>query len=258
VTDSRLPLVSRLAVVALGSVDGRVAKPVDPVAEWMLASQPSIKPSSISQAAYSTIRARAMIIDRMILDEVHLAEHVGRRICVVSVGPGLDARWHRLLPAAGDVVVRYLELESPKILSYKDEVLKASPFATSWSAVATRAHRFDQWDLGTTHGAFPLVVLDGLSGRLSPEAMRDLLSKIRMETPDARLIAGLPGYGWGERVRWTVGTLRELGWVPEEDILLGPRQRLGGIGGDGVCPGMYPQRILRLRAGLLPWRALRA
>lgn len=259
VVEQRIPLITRLSLVALGTVEGgRVKKPVDPVAQWVLRARPELKPAGIAPAAYSTIRARTQIVDRMIADEAHLARELGRRICLVAVGGGLDARWYRLTPQLSDAIVTYREIDSPKLLQFKDQLLRDSPYQGPWSEVARRGSTFETWDLGTTEGAFPLVVLEGLSGRLTPDALRALLERIRMETPDARLILALPGYGHGEPMRWTTGTLRALGWQAEEDILLGPRNRLAGVGGDNVCPGMYPQRILRLRAGLIPLRGYRA
>ncbi len=255
VVEQRIPLVTRLSLVALGTVEGgRVKKPVDPVAQWVLRARPGLKPSGIAPAAYSTIRARTQIVDRMIADEAHLAREHGRRICMIVVGAGLDARWNRLTPQHSDVIVSYRELEVPKILSFKDALLRDSPYKGPWSEVVKRSHTFDSWDLGAIHGVSRLVGPERLAGRLPLGGRRTLLERIRMETPDARLIMALPGYGYGEPMRWSDGTLRELGWVQEEGILLGPRNRLAGIGGESVCPGMYPQRIARLRAGLLPWK----
>jgi len=259
VAEPRIPLVTRLAVVALGTAEGgRVTAPMDPVAQWVLRQRPALRPAGIAPAAYSTIRARTQIVDRMIADEVALARQLGRRICLVAVGGGLDARWHRLAPRHSDVIVGYRELESAALLTLKDQLLRDSPYQGPWSEVVRHEHTFAAWDLGTIHGAFPLVVLEGLSGRLTPEALRRLLGMIHASSPDARLIAALPGYGQGEPVRWATGTLRELGWVPDEDILLAPRHRLASITGEGVCPGMYPQRVLRMHAGLRPWRRPRS
>lgn len=257
-TDQRLPLIARLSLVALGTVEGgRVRNPVDPVAQWALDKHPELKPSGIAPDAYSTIRARTAIVDRMIRDEAHQARELGRRICLITVGPGLDARWQRVLPDLDDVIVGYREFDDDAILAFKHRLLESSPFARRWNQVVRRPFGFEQWDLHPTPGAYPLVVLEGVAGRLTPDALRNLLSTIRMTTPDARLILALPGYGASEPVRWSNGTLRSIGWDPEEDILLGPRHRLASIIGEGVCPGMYPQRIVRLRAGFIPIRRSR-
>lgn len=254
-TAQRLPLISRLSLVALGTVEGgKVQDPVDPVARWTLDEHPDLKPSGIAPDAYSTLRSRTALVDRMIADEVRAARAVGRRICLIAVGCGLDARWHRLMPLHSDVVTSYRELDTESVLTFKQELLQRSPWADAYNRVERQHFTFEDWDLGPTPGAFPLVVLDGLAGRLTPSALHDLLRNMRMITPDARLIAALPGYGSQDVVRWSNGTLRSLGWDPEEDILLGPRHRLASIAGDGVCPGMYPQRVLRLRAGLIPIR----
>ncbi len=254
-TEPRLPLIARLSLVALGTIEGgRVTEPVDPVAQWMLKARPDLKPSGIAPDAYSTIRARTAIVDRMIAEEVHHARELGRRVCLIAVGPGLDARWNRVLPEHSDVINGYRELDTGDIIRFKDSLLASSPYAQAHNNVVRRQFDFDDWDILPTPGAFPLVVLEGLAGRLTPDALRALLSRIRMTTPDARLIMALPGYGASDPIRWSNGTLRSLGWDPEEDILLGPRHRLASIAGDGVCPGMYPQRVLRLRAGLIPIR----
>lgn len=254
-TEPRLPLIARLSLVALGTIEGgRVTEPVDSVAQWTLAERPDLKPSGVAPDAYSTIRARTAIVDRMIAEEVHHARELGRRVCLITVGPGLDARWNRILPKHSDVINSYREFDTSAIIALKDSLMLSSPYAGAYSSVVRRPFDFEDWDILPTPGAFPLVVLEGLAGRLTPDALRALLNRIRMTTPDARLIMALPGYGASDPIRWSSGTLRSLGWDPEEDILLGPRHRLASIAGDGVCPGMYPQRILRLRAGLIPIR----
>ena len=253
----RLPLITRLSLTALGTIEGgRVREPVDAVAQWTLKEHPDLRPRGIAPDAYSTIRARTALVDRMIAEEAHMARKLGRRICLVAVGPGLDARWRRVVPRDSDVITSYREFEDTSVLSFKERLLNDSPYEHEWSGVERTAFAFNSWDLQPTPGAFPLVVMEGVAGRLTPDALRGLLRTMRMMTPDARLILALPGYGASEPVRWSNGTLRSIGWDPEEDILLGPRHRLSSITGDGVCPGMYPQRVLRLRAGLIPLRHL--
>ena len=174
-----------------------------------------------------------------------------------GAGRHLDMHGHHVevaLPVDLYHIVRREALDSEHLLQFKDDLLRDSPWSQEWEQVERLPFGFEDWELGPTPGAYPLVVLDGLAGRLTPASLHALLRNMRMITPDARLIAALPGYGSQDVVRWSNGTLRRLGWDPEEDILLGPRHRLASIAGDGVCPGMYPQRVLRLRAGLIPIR----
>jgi hypothetical protein len=194
----------------------------------------------------STIRARTLVLDRMLLEELRQAGKTGERLCLWSIGGGFDARWHRMRDELADVVAEIREVEEPTLLRYKDRWLRDSPFAGGWAQVRMRPKATDGWTARPRSGARALIVLEGPAGRLAPDALKRVLQRIRYETPNARVLLGLPGLPRREGDIWTAFRIRSLGFQVEEDINLGPRGRLMTPDGDELCPGMYPVRVLRL------------
>lgn len=245
--EHEFPLIARLTLCALGAVEGgRIRRPLDPIAAWFLRNRPALLPEEGSPAALATIRARTTLVDRMLLDELIRARSRGDKVCLWTLGGAFDARWNRMAEDFEGVVVEAREVEDPLILKYKDRVLKKSPFGAAWEKVQRRPKPLEGWTVRPRSGARPLVILEGLAGRMSPSALRRLLQRLQYEVPDARLLLGLPGRPREDGDQWTSFRIRSLGYVVEEDTNVGPRGRLLTPAGEEMCPGMYPLRVLRL------------
>lgn len=246
--DARLPLIARLTLVALGAVaGGRARRPLDPVAAWLLRGDADLQPAEHSPAAHTTIRARTSIVDGLLAEEVERARVEGSRLAVWSVGGGFDARWYRLLPLLSDVVKVHREVEEPDLISLKTRLLNDSPYAALWRQVDKRAARADAWAVEEEEGTVPLVILEGLAGRLDPDALIELIDRVRATTPRARVIIGLPALS-GRPKFWSERGLHERGWRVCVDIRLAPRGRLVARTGKEICAGMHGLRLLRLEA----------
>lgn len=245
--ESDFPLITRLSVYALGAVDGgRIRKPRDPVAGWLLRHRPALIPEKASSAALTTIRARTALVDHLLLDEVHRARNAREKLSLWVIGGGFDARWHRLQEQIQDIVVEVREVEEPGILQYKEWILSKSPFSAEWGHVARLPKTPDGWSIRPRTGARALGILEGLAGRMTPDALHRLLQRIRFDAPGARLILGLPGYPREEDDQWNHFDLRHTGYDREADTNLAPRGRLLTPNKDELCPGMYPLRTVLL------------
>ncbi len=246
--EHELPLIARLSLCALGAVEGgRIRRPLDPVAAWFVRNRPALVPDEVAQAALATIRARTVLLDRMLEEEISRARDRREKLCLWVVGGAFDARWARMADVFAGTVAELREVEDPLVLKFKDRVLQGSPYAEAWSAVQQRPKTLEGWTVRPRSGTRPLVLLEGLAGRMSPAALKRLLQRILYEVPDVRVLLGLPGRPREEGDHWSSFRLQSLGFVVEEDTNLGPRGRLLAPGGDELCPGMYPLRVLRLR-----------
>ncbi len=245
----RLPLIARLTLYALGAVEGRrIRRPVDPVAAWLIRTHPSLLHSESAPAAFTTIRARTSIVDELIGEEVDRTRSLGRRMTLMSFGGGFDARWYRLLPIIGQTVDKLIEIESPGLLEHKNKLLADSPYAALWDKVERRAEAEGSWSQTrrpADRTTQPVVVMEGLAGRLEPVALRTLLSNLREHMPEARVLMGLPGYS-GNPGAWSGKQLHQLGWRIDTDVRLSPRGRLVAQSGKEICAGMHGLRVLRL------------
>jgi len=249
VIEHEFPLITRLTLSALGAVEGgRIRKPFDPVAAWFLRNHPALVPDEPAVAALATIRARTALFDRMLEDELSRARLASEKLCLWVIGGGFDARWARMEEAFAGVVEEIRDVDEPALLKFKDRVLARSPFANAWKAVQQRPKPLEGWTVRPRTGTRPLVLLEGLAGRMAPAALRRLLQRIQFEVPDARLLLGLPGRPRDDDDQWTSFRIRHLGFHVEEDTNIGPRGRLLSPSGGELCPGMYPLRILRMRA----------
>ncbi len=243
-----LPPIARLSLVALGrAVGDRGGAALDPVAAWVLDQAPEVAPEGVASAALATILARTRLVDGMLLEEIERARAAGARLCLWSVGGGLDARWQRLGSGFGGVVAEVREVDTPEVLSRKDHWLARSPFAATWSRVGRRPHPLSGWTVRPRSGTRPLVVAEGLAGRGSPSSLERLLQRIRYETPEAVILLGLPGQPpEAPPDPWTARRFARLGWAIREDVRRAPRGPLVGPEGEEVCPGLYPLRVLSL------------
>lgn len=245
--DDRLPLITRLTLSALGeSRGGRVSAAIDPVAAWMLREQPDLHPHGAAEAAFTTIRARTTIVDRMIHDAIAIARGDGKKVAVWTLGPGFDARWYRLLPRMEEAITSVREVEEPAVLSIKNAMLETSPYAEWWSKVVRRSIPAGAWGVEPRRGERALVLLEGLAGRMSQDELESTLERIRESALDCAAILGLPGVGAEDASRWSVTRMRRMGWKVHEDARMGSRGRLILAAGGSECPGTYPLRVMRL------------
>ena len=242
----RLPLIARLTLVALGSTgSAKVRRPLDPVAAYLLRQDPSLIPPEDAVAAFTTIRARTDVLDELVLEEVHRARQRGTRIALWTLGGGFDARWYRLLPHVSDVVTACFEVETPDLMRAKSEVLDTSPYDELWSRVDRRSAKVEEWRVEPVEGCEPLLLMEGLAGRMTPRMLRNLLASLATQVPDARVLLGLPAHGT-EPGTWTERRLARLGWRVDAEVRLAPRGRLVGKDGNEICTGMHGMRVLRL------------
>lgn len=246
--DTRLPLITRLTLSALGEArGGRVRAAIDPIAAWMIKQQPDLHPYGAAQAAFTTIRARTTLVDRMVFDTAQMAKEDGHRLSLWTLGPGFDARWYRLLPRVENVFTGVREVEEPSVLSVKNALLEGSPYAASWSKVVRRALPAASWTVDPRRGDRTLVVMEGLAGRMNQDQLEATLCRVHDSTKDCTAIVGLPGVGEDDAARWSVTRMSRLGWKVLEDARMGSRGRLILASGGEECPGTYPLRVMAMR-----------
>jgi len=234
----------RLTLYALGSVEGgRISRPADPVAAWLLRRFPDLAPGMPLSEALTTVRARASLVDRMIAGECARARQEGCGLCYGSVGGGLDARWYRLLPAFSDVVREQREIEEPALLLVKDEMLADSPFEVPWSQVIRRPLPMERWTVQACDDARWLVVLEGVHARMADTELQTVLTRIRADASDAVVVLEAPV---SSAVSWSKAAWAALGWSLVEDVRLAPRRSLVTADGRLVCPGIRALRVQRL------------
>ena len=265
------PIVSRWTLFALGTVEGKkIRRPKDPVAAWLLERSPELMPPEAVGSVLTMIRARTSIIDRMIEEEVQLSAKISEGLDYWSVGGGFDARWYRIRSLMTDAVRKHVEVEAPNVLAVKSALLEESSFCGTWREIERRSHNIEDWTV-QTRGHGNLVVLEGVSTRLSPANFRDLLRRIRSDAPNARIIVDIPcfvsllhshtdlpkGASGAELesteeldnpYRWSRKFFRDVGWEVREDVWLTSRPTLEPTATIQGLPGMEAFRVLRLVA----------
>ncbi|MDR3043311.1 MAG: class I SAM-dependent methyltransferase [Desulfovibrio sp.] len=167
----------------------------DPPAEHLLEALggadhlPALHP-----AVAPCVVARARILDAMLLDALRGAEHAE----VWHLGAGFDARWHRLGPHHPDMPakVAWHEVDTPRVLALKEELLRDSPFAGAYASVvrhgvpdmpdmpnmkvmAEIARIMPQGEPGVRR----IVVLEGLLDLLPAHVKHGLLGALRHAMP---------------------------------------------------------------------------
>jgi len=243
---TRLPLIARLTLYALGAVEGRrIRRPMDPVAAWLIRTHPALLHSESAPAAFTTIRARTSVIDDLLSEDLGRAKDAGKTVHLVTVGGSFDARWYRLLPMMGHILDGHHEIETSGLLSYKHRLLSDSPYSGLWAQVIQHEQPEATWTIPEEAGSSPIVIMEGLAGRLEPSALRQLLAGVADSAPQATVLIGLPGYS-GNPGAWSEARLGALGWRVDVDIRLAPRGRLVSQSGKEICAGMHGLRVLRL------------
>lgn len=267
--EARLPMVTRWTVCALGAPVGpRAHRAQDPVAAWLIRHHPGLLPAASVSSMLAMLRARAQIIDRMIVDEADRVGALGRPLDYWSFGAGLDARWHRLRVGADALTAgRYSEIEDPGILSFKSKALEHSRYSEEWRRVESMPLAQEMWTVPDTTAPNTLVSLEGVAARLGVEGLRRLLGRIRKDAPSARVIVDLPGIlhhdagttyvmsrvgpVWGAPGATSAAALgrtalRRLGWAVTEDVWLAARPELRAASGMTQCAGMDALRVMAL------------
>lgn len=247
-------------------------RPRDPVAAYMLRRHPDLAPQRAVSSVLAMIRGRASLVDRQLLDELERARTAGRQVDIWSIGAGFDARWYRLQSAFQGVVAKVFEVDLPEVVQLKESLLEGSTYDAAWRAVDRRGLVPDAWTVEPARSRNTVIVLEGVSTRLEPEALRDLLERLRKAAPRAKLLLDLPGYvsmlhapgdvpaeasgaEWApdgadavsNPYRWSRNLLRQMGWEVEEDVWLAARPHLRTPSGETLCSGMEALRLLRLR-----------
>jgi O-methyltransferase involved in polyketide biosynthesis len=166
----------------------------DPPAEYLLkalggaAHLPALHP-----AVNPCVVARAHMLDAMLLDALRGADHAE----VWSIGAGFDARWRRLGPHHPEMPAQVVwhEVDTPRVLALKEELLRDSPFAGAYAAVVRHVVREEE-DMGEIarimcQGASPtrrIVVMEGLLDLLPAHAKHGLLVALRHAMPEGVLL----------------------------------------------------------------------
>ena len=250
---AQLPLIARLTLRALGMAESKrgVRRSMDPVATWLAREHPRFLASKDSVAAFATIRARCAIIDELLLDEVGRAKKLGIKLSLWTFGGGFDARWYRLRSVLGRGVHEFWDVEEGSVMGTKQELLDVSPFSPLWSQVNQLAAPVKTWSLNIGEDENPVVILEGLAGRMDLDAIGALLERIRAASTRAHVIVGLPATV-SEPERWSETFFSTKGWTLETDIRLGDRGRLLNERGMEMCNGMHGLRVIRLVARDFP------
>lgn len=271
VDEHQLPIVTRWAIQAMGAVEGpRVRRPRDPVAAWLLRRYPELTPTFQVPAVLSMMRARASVVDRMVLEELHLAAEAREPMRYHRLAAGMDGRFYRLFRGHEHVLLTLREVDEPAVMEAKGQMLASSSFAHSWQGVQQEGASIEQWTVPDTEGRV-VVNLEGAATRLGLRLLVRVLGQIRRDSPRARVIMDLPAFltrtGSGHlppptaptRLRWeglgntgagkvAVGHLRQIGWQIDEDDWLASRPELRASSGVAICHGVDGVRVLRLVA----------
>lgn len=271
VDEHQLPIVTRWSTQALGTVEGpRVRRPRDPVAAWLLRRHPELTPTFQVPAVLCMIRARSAIVDRMLVEELHLARRSGQPMRYHRLGAGLDGRFYRLFRGHEDALLFQREVDEEPVMEAKRHMLASSSFARAWQGVQSEGRSVSTWTVPDAEGHV-VVNLEGAATRLGLRLLVRVLGQIRRDSPRARVILDLPGFltrtGSGNlppptaptRLRWeglhatgagkvAVAHLKQLGWRVDEDSWFASRPELRASSGVAICHGVDGMRVLRLVA----------
>ena len=244
----RLPIMVRWSLAAEASAVDR-GEPRCAVAAWIGRTRPALLPHDPVPERLCAVRARADLVDEILLRLRDAARRQHLNQSIWSIGCGLDARWQRLAWPLAPVVTRLVELDEPHVIAAKDALLSGSPFAREWAEIEDIAMIPQGWDvLPEPDDVQPVVLLLGLLHRVPAQGLRTLLARIRRTAPRAVVVLDLTGVQGRARAGWSARRLAQLGWQVLEDDELAPRDILYDRFGDEVCAGMVPVRLLVLRA----------
>jgi len=157
--------------------DGFAARFIDDAVRRELAPLLALKEPAASNVA------RHRLIDDLVRER--LRDHPRTR--VIIIGAGFDTRAFRLKGGA------YVEFDEPALLAFKEEILPSAsaPNPLTRIPVAFGDTRPDVFlgPIGGTDRA--LILLEGVSMYLPPEAIRDLATALARHLPNATLICDL-------------------------------------------------------------------
>jgi O-methyltransferase involved in polyketide biosynthesis len=234
-----------------------------------LRRHPKLLPTFAAPSILAMIRSRASIVDRMIEEEAHRVRKLGGLLTYWTFGGGFDARWYRLRPTLEQVITTHCEVEEPDVMDFKNHALADSTFSNAWQRIQRIPVREERWTVQDGSSKHILVVLEGVAARLGIDIAKRILTRIRRDAPNARVVLDLPGIlqstqnpggaPIGARTRWaspaatsaaslTGIELERIGWRIEEDVWLAARPELRAPSGMAMCSGMEALRVIRLSA----------
>jgi hypothetical protein len=177
----------------------------------------------------------------------------------MTLGGTVDLRWVNL----ADRCAMWTMVSSEPVLKLLEQHIPSSACASAWRGIERVEADPAQWGSVVSPGT--VVVAEGLSSVLSPDAMRDCLARLR-QVKGVRVVIDLPGYTFDDtkrpsgcvRTRWlwsrapgesalSTRQLHESGWVIESDHWQAGRPDIRGPGGAVFAPGVEPMRVLRIR-----------
>ncbi len=247
--EARLPIYVRWTLLALGSVArAGTARPVCPVADWIVATRADLVPQDPDLERIAAVRARTDRVDELLLQIHERAFARGDTIAIWTLGGGFDGRWARLAGPMAGAVVRWAEVEEPAVAEAKKALLGASPFRGLWAGVTTVGVLPGGWGIEPRVGERPVIVLEGALHRLSARGLATLLRSLAAVAPGAHCVLDLTGVRGAARAGWSARRLAVLGWRVVDDIEMAPREPLFDALGRPVCPGMVPVRVVHLVA----------
>lgn len=246
-SERRLPIYARWTLAAEGTVvDPRMARPLCPVAAWLVEQDKVHLPRDPDPERISAIRVRTDVMDSMLLQIHDAAAAIGRPLEVWTIGAGFDARWARLAGPLAPAVKRFVEVEESRVLATKGVALRQSPFADLWQRVDAYSRSPAGWTVEPEGDAWPVVILAGLLHRLPATSLRAVLRRIRAHAPGASVLLDLTGVHGVASVGWSSRRLATLGWQVVDDVHLADRETLLSRQGDALCAGMVPVRVQHL------------
>lgn len=247
--DPRLPIYVRWTLLALGGVARPgTARPICPVAHWLLDGQPHLAPPDPDPERLAAVRARTDQVDGLLLQIHDAAFARRRRLAVWTIGAGFDGRWARLAGPLAGSVARWVEVDEPAVAGLKDYLMPRSPFAGLWRRVQAIGAVPAGWGIEPRVGEQPVIVLEGALHRLSARGLRSLLRALAAQAPGAHCVLDLTGVHGMARTGWSARRLAPLGWTVVDDVEVAGRYGLTDALGRPVCAGMVPVRVVHLIA----------
>ena len=223
-----------------------MARNLCPVNGWLAAHRPALLPHDPDPDRIAALRARTDLMDQLLLQIRDRAVADGESLEVWNLGAGFDARWARMAGPLSPAVTRWVEVEEPRVIAAKRAALLDSPFDEHWRRVQTVPLNASAWTVEPSGMHRPVALIQGPLHRLPTNGVRVLLERIRVTAPGTTVLLDLTGVQGLARAQWSARQLRRVGWSVCDDLELAFRDVLTGRGGDELCAGMVPIRLLHL------------
>jgi len=249
VAASRLPIYARWTMLALGAAPGRSGRALCPVASWLISEAPDLAPREVDPLRLSAIRARTRVVDALLTQVAADAARRGECVDFWTIGGGFDGRWARLAALPGAEHHRFVEVEHPRVLARKHELLARAPHAEMWARVECIPIVAAGWGAERRRDARLVVILEGMLHRLSARGLRSLLRRIADDVPGAHTLLDLTGVYGAARPGWSARRLVEVGHRVVDDVQHAPRDSIFDALGRAHCAGSVPVRVVHAIAG---------